>query len=408
MLQIKLPPEPKVPRVFKVQLFKVGDFLEQNKAADPEKLQAEKDSEEDFLGFADDELYTEFSKGFPKLQTSTPLKGYKDTVLNESDPVIQTTEEVVSDPGKRKADEILQSDDVKRMSLDLDSNCDPEALITDDEDTPNESDKPKEINPEEKKDKEENLSTPERIKRAAQARISRDSGITSPEPDNDEVLSVTLNNDDGNHPAQIEQRRASDSAASTDSFESAAEGPTLPITCRNTELSEYDQFLVDQAQLKYQKQVTDMQSLVEKVNRWHQHLKPILKESQERGHFDINEYGTEVLDVFHEDQGQDEQTFTDVMNTKPTDHIARYFLSTLMLVNTGNVEMKNLNTDVNRITDPSEILLKLKSRVRLHEEIENMDGKVPCISSDKGKKRKAEASTSKQPKAKKIKEAAMF
>lgn len=278
---------------------------------------------EEFRGF-DEELFSKFSKDVSDITTSTPNK--KQSVEDR----------------KRKA--------------------------SDDEATPATGEI--EIG-------EENLSTPERIRRAAQARISQDSGVMSqnsgamsPEPETDETVRITIS-EDTNEQVSLEFLRHSDSLSDSN----------LPI------LSNHDQQLAAQAQQKYHQQVTDMQTLVEKVNRWHQYLKPILKASQERSEFDIHECGTEVLETFHEESGQKEATFADVMSTKPDDHFARYFLATLMLVNTGNLKITNKNTYVDRISEPSEIHLTLKSRVRLHEEIENMDATVPCISKNIGKKK---------------------
>lgn len=316
---------------------------------------------------------------FHGFATSTPYKKQSD----EDDTL----------EGKRKAEEPAENGpSEKRLSFDPD--CSPDGLLTDDEDTTATE------NPTKSNEGEENLSTPERIRRAALARISRDSGVISPEPE--ETLTVTISEPDKNAPASIELRRSSDDSESVKSFVSATGAPELPV------LSNHDKELVAQAQEKYQQQVSDMQTLVEKVNRWHQHLKPILKASQERSEFDIHACGTEVLDTFHEESGQDEATFADVMSTKPDDYFARYFLATLMLVNTGNLQLINANTDVNRISEPSEIQLKIKSRVRLHEEIENMDETVPCIrknNSVKKGKRMADPNSSECPpmKSKKLK-----
>lgn len=212
----------------------------------------------------------------------------------------------------------------------------------------------------------ENLTTPERIKRGLTGiRVSRDSGITSPEPADDELLTVTV--------TESSQPRR-DSSESTDTDKTADVGAP---SATDATFSQHDQQLVEKAQQKYQEQVSEMQNLVEKVNQWHQHLKPILKESQARGHFEIHDYGTRVMESFGDGDHQQEITFGDVMQNKPGDSIARYFLSTLMLVNTGNVEMTSLNTDASRVTELDELKLKLKSRVRLHETLENMDETVP-------------------------------
>lgn len=373
---MKIPAEQPTPRVFKVELFKISDLIERNGRKDPatKEISEISSDEEEFHGFDEElNLLSEFNKNISDLTTSTPYKKqFDDTAIMER---------------KRKADDPAENPpNEKRVSFG--SNCDPEGLITDDEDTPSAT---KPI------DNDDNLSTPERIRKAAQARISRDSGITSPEPE--ETLTITVC-EDQNQADSIELRRNSEDTDSVKSFVSAVGAPELPF------LSNHDKQLVAQAQEKYQQQVSEMQTLVEKVNRWHQYLKPILKASQERSEFDIHECGTEVLETFHEESGQDEATFADVMSTKPEDHFARFFLATLMLVNTGNLELTNKNTDVNRISESSEIQLKLKSRVRLHEEIENMNETVPCIGQNSGAKkgkRKANTCISETIQSKKVK-----
>lgn len=347
---MKLLAELPTPRVFKPPLFKLCDIIGPNGEVPKTKDMSDSSDEEEFRGFDEDHL--EFNKNLTDITTSTPNKKQQD--------------DNGSMDRKRKAED--PADDTpseKRISLD--SNSDPGGLMTDDEDALEAS--PKE---------DENLSTPERIRRAALARISRDSGVISPEPDSEETLTITVSED---KQVSVELRRDSEDSDSVKSFVSAVADPNMPV------LSTHDQKLAAKAQEKYQQQVSDMQTLVEKVNRWHQYLKPILKASQERSEFDIHECGTEVLDTFHEDAGQNEATFADVMATKPDDHFARYFLATLMLVNTGNLKFTNKNTNVNRISEPSEMHLTLKSRVRLHEEIENMDAAVPCISTTSGKKK---------------------
>uniref|UniRef100_A0A336MWE1 CSON007016 protein n=1 Tax=Culicoides sonorensis TaxID=179676 RepID=A0A336MWE1_CULSO len=356
-IYLKLPIEPPTPKIYKMNMFKNGEL---NDKGNIQMKNGNISDEEDFAGFDEDTTKAEFEQGLKSIFTSTPNKKQ-----------INSDEENILRGEKRNAEEpAMNPPNEKRTSLD--SNVDPEELITDDEDSENKT----------SKNGENNLSTPERIK-AAQ-RVSRDSGITSPEPE--ETLTITVTDKEENNQSiniELNHPENDDESESVKSFCSATDGPDLPT------LSNHDQKLTAQAQQKYQQQITDMQSLVVKVNNWHQYLKPILKDSQTRSTFDIHECGTEVLDVFQNEADQNEISFADVMSTKPDDHIARYFLATLMLVNTGNIELINTNKDVNRVSSTSELQLKLKSRVRLHEELENMNETVPCISSNSsGKKRK--------------------
>jgi hypothetical protein len=104
-------------------------------------------------------------------------------------------------------------------------------------------------------------------------------------------------------------------------------------------LSERDMQLAKVAQDKYHQQVSDMNTLVKKVNNWHAHLKPILKESEKRNHFDIHEYGSKIIDCFPQEYDEERLkrqrpsiSFGQMMETKGQDYTARYFLSTLQLV----------------------------------------------------------------------------
>jgi Condensin II complex subunit CAP-H2 or CNDH2, C-term len=145
------------------------------------------------------------------------------------------------------------------------------------------------------------------------------------------------------------------------------------------QLSERDAKLAKVAQDKYQQQVSDMNDLVRKVNQWHAHLKPILKQSEQRNHFDIHEYGSEIIDAFPAEFTEERLkyqrpslTFENLMANKGKDYTARFFLSTLQLVNANNIKLTAATRDPRKITPVSEIQLQLLSRVRHHQEMDNI------------------------------------
>ena len=74
-----------------------------------------------------------------------------------------------------------------------------------------------------------------------------------------------------------------------------------------------------------------------------------LEEVEKRGNFDIHDYGTKIIDSLKNnnsatsgssDQGSGVK-FSEVAAGQPKEEVARLFLSTLMLANTKNVELKS-------------------------------------------------------------------
>ena len=68
-----------------------------------------------------------------------------------------------------------------------------------------------------------------------------------------------------------------------------------------------------------------------------------LEEVEKRGNFDIHDYGTKIIDSLknnNADQGSGVK-FSEVAAGQPKEEVARLFLSTLMLANTKNVELKS-------------------------------------------------------------------
>lgn len=67
-----------------------------------------------------------------------------------------------------------------------------------------------------------------------------------------------------------------------------------------------------------------------RVQAWHDNLRPILAEEEKRTAFDIHEYGTRVLNSFN--SVGEQKSFKDLVGGLGQEEVARYFLSTLMMV----------------------------------------------------------------------------
>lgn len=70
--------------------------------------------------------------------------------------------------------------------------------------------------------------------------------------------------------------------------------------------------------------------MVKRVQIWHDNLRPILEEEEKRTAFDIHEYGTRILNSF-ESKGE-KKPFRELFQGLEQEEVARYFLSTLMMV----------------------------------------------------------------------------
>lgn len=109
----------------------------------------------------------------------------------------------------------------------------------------------------------------------------------------------------------------------------------------------------------------DPLSITKRVAAWHSMIQPVLEKAEARSVFSVNEYGTRILDNFKE-SGEVRQ-FSDLVAGQPREEICRYFLSTLMLANTYNLEIQK-TTDEELAKDC--LQMKLLSKVRHHEELD--------------------------------------
>ena len=110
-------------------------------------------------------------------------------------------------------------------------------------------------------------------------------------------------------------------------------------------------------------QVTEV---ARRVTEWEEKIRPILKETEEHGPFDIHIYGTNIIDSFADDCVLNKWIpFRTLAANKPQYEVSRLFLATLQLANDYNVEIK---------PDPAldtGMSLKLLSRRRRREEMDH-------------------------------------
>lgn len=103
----------------------------------------------------------------------------------------------------------------------------------------------------------------------------------------------------------------------------------------------------------------------ERVNEWKAFIGDKLSKADKRADFDIHEYGSQIIDSIPESGNR---KFKDVVAGKSAAEVSRYFLATLQLANTYNVEIKQ-PCEGRMATDTLE--LKLLSRERYHESLDD-------------------------------------
>ncbi|BES90894.1 Protein of unknown function (DUF1032) [Nesidiocoris tenuis] len=116
-----------------------------------------------------------------------------------------------------------------------------------------------------------------------------------------------------------------------------------------------------------QAHAADSVEITKRVDQWHQKIRPILEEAETRSAYDSHEYGTRILKSLAVKKGVGFVPFGDVIGHQPCrGEVCRYFLSTLMLANTNNVEI---------MTDGEEaeadcMKIQLLSSTRHHEQMD--------------------------------------
>lgn len=101
-----------------------------------------------------------------------------------------------------------------------------------------------------------------------------------------------------------------------------------------------------------EKYMTETQ-LSKRVNEWHERLKPLLEEEEQREAFDIIKCGEAVIELVEQEsmrakaRGEDSKTvaFRDVTLHRDKSDVCRMFLATLSLSNSGNVSIAQKSLD---------------------------------------------------------------
>ncbi|CAD7092926.1 unnamed protein product [Hermetia illucens] len=151
-----------------------------------------------------------------------------------------------------------------------------------------------------------------------------------------------------------------------------------PSTKRVTieESAEFEQNLYEKCNNRImEKRASEMNLMMERIQKWHRYLRPILAVSMERHHFDIFAIGTDIIDTFPKEDVVKETppvtTLEDVMADRDPTFLSRYFLSMLQLANANNVEINVKSRDSNKPTALRDVNLKLLSRKRHSVAIED-------------------------------------
>ncbi|KAL3989358.1 hypothetical protein ACH3XW_27345 [Acanthocheilonema viteae] len=106
--------------------------------------------------------------------------------------------------------------------------------------------------------------------------------------------------------------------------------------------------------------------LCKRVQQWEEKIQPLLEEEETRREFNIHQYSTELLEQY-EGIGQT-KTFAELMENINTQYdISRYCLASLMLANTGNIEV-DFDCETVRTKDGRGLALKLLKKERHHQQ----------------------------------------
>ncbi|GFU04897.1 condensin-2 complex subunit H2 [Nephila pilipes] len=106
--------------------------------------------------------------------------------------------------------------------------------------------------------------------------------------------------------------------------------------------------------------------IMERFHEWEGIMRPYLEGLKQRSNFDINLYGSNILDAFGNTNRKQTITFRNFCRNKEKYEIHRYFMALLPLVNVGNVSIEIEN----RKDGSEDILVTLLSRKMHHTELE--------------------------------------
>ncbi|GFY72362.1 CNDH2_C domain-containing protein, partial [Trichonephila inaurata madagascariensis] len=113
-------------------------------------------------------------------------------------------------------------------------------------------------------------------------------------------------------------------------------------------------------------QYVQTSDIMERYYEWEDIMMPFIEELNKRRSFDINLYGSHILNAFDDTNRKQTITFRNFCKNKEKYEIHRYFMALLPLVNVGNVSI-----ELDKRSDGSEdILVTLLSRKMHHIELE--------------------------------------
>merc|ERR1719222_1127416 len=126
-------------------------------------------------------------------------------------------------------------------------------------------------------------------------------------------------------------------------------------------------------------------ALTQRVSAWHNMIGPKLEAVELRKNFDIHEYGSQILgELPDREELGNFKLFTSIVGGCKREEVCRYFLSSLMLANTENVDISSGEEDLTKgvdLTDPlagtldrltlamDQFTLSLLSTTRHHEQL---------------------------------------
>lgn len=134
--------------------------------------------------------------------------------------------------------------------------------------------------------------------------------------------------------------------------------------------------------------------LAKRVAKWHDSIGPRLDAVEKRGNFDIHQYGSRILEYFPDGVAKTTVPFTDIARGKEREEVSRYFLSSLMLANTYNIEISN---STNEPLAMDQVEMTLLSTKRHHENMfqeTNVGEPSKSTASPKRKGRKSKSMSS--------------
>lgn len=114
-----------------------------------------------------------------------------------------------------------------------------------------------------------------------------------------------------------------------------------------------------------------------RIKKWSEYVTPLLSQAKSRSNYDIQKYGMDIISQF--DEIDSKSSFQSIMKNKRADFTARNFLSMLMLANTENIKITNLNKDINKASLPVEVGITLLSKEMFYEtnfDMENIPKRV--------------------------------